>query len=120
MLSCDGFLRRGNALYDLLHERFPGHRGRGGILNVIQLGKDMGLSHETMYRALRGNRRAGFPEGKLSVGIATKIMDLSRIIDSASAIYIEDLLPFVWANYADFAAPAGGLENEVDDDDLLS
>lgn len=101
MSSGDSHIQRGGegTLYNLLLERFPKHRGRGGILDATGLGKDLDLSHESMYRIMRRDVRRGYPNGKLTVNAAIKIMDLSAKLHPENRIYIEDLLPFVCPNF---------------------
>lgn len=44
-----------SALWKLLQERFPEHQNNNGLLMVRSLAVALGMSHETLYTALRNN-----------------------------------------------------------------
>lgn len=80
-------------LYDVLVKAFPEHRTVQGLFDIPRLAKDIGVSHETIYRAVRAD--------KLSVKVATKIIQLSESlvalleIDDELVLEKEDLFKFV-------------------------
>jgi len=101
---------RATDLYDLLHERFPTHRSATNGLHVTNLGKSAGLSHETMYRCVRGHESKGFPEGRLTPTVATALLELSQKLHPENPIYADELAPFIIPNYARFCDPMSLLD----------
>jgi len=75
-----------NALYGLLEEHFPNHRGPQGGLDVTRLAGDMGLSHETLYRALR------FDEIKTCAALL--VIKLSHDLHAEMPLYRDDFTMF--------------------------
>lgn len=111
MSSGDSLIQdRGGELYGLLLLKFPTHRSHQGLLNVPRLAKDAGLSHETGYRAVRGKKSEGFPEGKLTVSVAVALLELSRKLHPSDPLYAEDLVPFVIPNFEKYSDPKSLLE----------
>lgn len=111
MSSGDSLIQdRGGELYGLLLRKFPKHRSHQGLLNVPQLSKDAGLSHETGYRAVRGKRNEGFPEGKLTVPVAVALLNLSRKLHPKDPLYVQEIMPFVIPNFEEYSDPKSLLE----------
>lgn len=97
--------KAGGELYELLRDRFPTHRNATGGLHVANLGKSMGLAHETMYKAVRGDEKQGFAEGKLTQVVAVKLLQLSRELHPERPIYVTELTPFMVPFYEEYLDP---------------
>ena len=78
-----------NKLYTLLEEHFPNHRGPQGGLDVTRLAGDMGLSHETLYRALRYD--------EIKTRAALLVIQLSH--------HLHPEMPLYWDNFTQFILP---------------
>lgn len=81
------------ALYDLLAERFPDHRSVQGLLDIPRLAKEIEVSHETLYRAVRND--------KITIRVANKLIQASEDADllgesDAPVLTQADLLRFVF------------------------
>jgi len=96
-------------LYDFLSETFPNHRSERGVFDVPNFAKDIGYSHEAIYRALR-------QRDLLKQNVALRIMELSRTDAAIRVIYWEDLIPYVLDGYDEFRE---GPQADVEVDDLL-
>jgi len=92
-------------LYDLLKTHFPDHRSPQGLLDIPRLARDMGFAHETIYRAVRGNAEAGYPDGMLKIPVALQIIRFSHENHPEEPIYWTDLLPFVLPFHDKFSNP---------------
>lgn len=90
-------------LYDLLEEHFPDHRSVQKVFNVPALAKDLDFTPETIYRAVRGDVEAGFPEGILKVPTAHKIIKFSHANHPEQPLMWDDLLPFLLPEYDDYS-----------------
>jgi len=95
-------------LYDFLAEVFPNHRSAKGLFDVPNFGKDLGYSHEAIYRSLR-------ERDLLSQNVALKIMKLSRTDAAIRPIFWDDLIPYVVHSYKEFRKPASAPAAEIDD-----
>lgn len=100
MSSGDTIIARGGELYELLSDRFPAFRSKQGVLDIPRMAKEMEVSHETLYRAVRGQRAKGYPNGRLTVEIAVRVLELSRTSKDAIPLYAEDLLPYLLPHFA--------------------
>jgi len=106
------------SLYDVLERHFRGYRTGSGGMNISRLAKDMGRSHETLYRALRRKPEAGFPEGLLKVAIALDLLEFSSECHPENPLTWHDLLEYVLPHYGRFNSRG---EPGFDDfEDLLS
>lgn len=109
MTSDDTIIVRGGELYELLADRFPEYRSKQGVLDIPRMAKEMEVSHETLYRAVRGNKAKGYPNGRLTVEIAIRLLDLSRSSDEAMPLYAEEVLPFMLPNFEGYRDQARDL-----------
>jgi hypothetical protein len=83
-------------LYDLLVEGFPDYRTRRGFFDVKRFHKELGKSHEAVYKWLRVN--------KLTPENATKIAALATALPNLEALEklgrtpptVQDFSPFVF------------------------
>ncbi len=71
-------------LYDVLVRAFPEHRTVQGLFDIPRLAKDIGVSHETIYRAVRMD--------KLSVKVANRIITLSEDMEALGEVEADRLL----------------------------
>ena len=101
---------------DLFKNHFPTYRTQRGVLDIHGLARDMDLSHETIYRAIRQTT-------EIKRKIAERIVRFSHEDSRAVPLHYRDLLPFIFHDWNDWnaedAAPRGGAGRE-DVDDLLS
>ncbi|MFU1607368.1 hypothetical protein ACM25O_13365 [Sulfitobacter pontiacus] len=98
-------------LYEALSETFPDLQTERKTLNVQKFARVLGYSNETVYKALREFQ-------PLSLGIALRIIEVSRENQRAKSLYWPDLLPFVLPGYPEYMAPvekAASASVEVDD-----
>lgn len=101
---------RPGSLHLLLLKKFPTHRSVQGLLAVSKLAKDCGKSHETLYRAVRGKKSEGFPDGKLTVEVAVALLDLSKEMHPDDVLLPEHILPFMLPNYDEYLDTASLLD----------
>lgn len=101
---------RGGDLYNLLREHLPEFVAEQGHLHVTSLAKAMEVSHETTYKALRGDKKKGFPEGRVTPQMAVRLLELSREQNPGNRLYAQDLLPFMIPHFEDYSDPASLLE----------
>ncbi|MDF0603674.1 hypothetical protein P1J78_23390 [Psychromarinibacter sp. C21-152] len=87
-----------NDLYDLLVEYFPDHRSKHGVFDVPTLAADLGKSHETIYKALLGD--------KLHLGVAHAILRLSHKRHPEMPLYWGDVIRFVLPEYRKLSDPS--------------
>lgn len=92
------FLKRGGPLYEVLEGAFPDHRSVQKVFDVTKLAKDLGLSHETLYRAVRTD--------VIKAGIALKVLAFSHENYPMEPLYWDDLAPFVLPEFQKFSNPA--------------
>ncbi len=102
----DEIAARSHKITSLLSAHFPGHRTQSNGLDKRGLAKALGVSHETVYRAVRG-----IEEVKMET--ARKLVRLSHENQDAKPLYLTDFLPFLFHDWAVF-----GVAPDVDD--LLS
>lgn len=94
----ESLIERVGALYKLLEKHFPDHRSKQGHLDIAKLAKDMGYSHETLYRCVRRN--------VIKVPVALQIIQYSHdTVRPEHRLHWEDLLPFVLPDYEKFSRP---------------
>lgn len=86
-----------NALYTVLEEYFPDHRSVQNVLDVPGLAHDIGVSHETIYRALRYDH--------LKVGVALQMLGYSHDKHPEMPLYWENLVGFVLPMFKEFSLP---------------
>lgn len=79
-------VERFGPLYPFLAEIFPTHRTILGKLDVPRLGKDLGLSHEAVYKWLR--KPAG--ARSLTPQNAERILELALADDNADALLVAE------------------------------
>ncbi len=84
-----------NDLYNLLMEYFPDHRTSGGFFDVPGFAKDLGLSHETVYRALRHD--------SLKIRVALEILRLSHDRHPEMPLYWENLIRFALPEFKQYS-----------------
>ena len=92
-------------LYDLLADHFPKCRTSRDGFDVQGLGRLLGYSNETMYKAVRETE-------PLKLGVAYRIVKVSHENQDANPIFWADLTRFVLPEYTRYAEP-------TDVDDLL-
>jgi hypothetical protein len=102
---------RSRLVSDLLANHFPTFRTRTNDLDKRALAAAMGLSHETIYRAVRG-----IEEMKLAT--ARKLVKFSRENQDAVPLYLLPLMPFVIHDWA--VAGEASTVADLDLDDLLA
>ncbi len=93
-------IERVGALYKLLEAHFPDHRSKQGHLDIARLARDLGYSHETLYRAIRGNT--------MKPPVALRLLQFSAQLDEplSPRLFWEDLAPFVLPKFHDYSRPA--------------
>lgn len=79
-------------LYDLLVEKFPNHRTVQGVFDVPGFARELGRSHEAVYKAVRGNR--------LTADMARRVIELSEKYtdDPKKRVTKHDLTDFLLAD----------------------
>lgn len=85
-------------LYDILVEYFPDHRSRQNVFDVPGLARDLGLSHETLYRCVRNS--------EIKPRVALAVLALSHDRHPEQSLYWEDLAPFVLPDFKKFSRTA--------------
>lgn len=99
-------------LYDLLVEVFPNHRSKQNVFDVPGFAKDLGYSHEALYKAIR--QRAC-----LRQNLAIRIIQLSRTSAGSRPLYWSDLVGFVLDSWEELNEPVA--DSGIPDlDDLLN
>lgn len=90
-------IERVGALYKLLDAAFPDHRSKQGHLDIAQLAREMGYSHETLYRCVRCN--------VIKAPVALTIIKFSHETVAGDPLFWDDLLPFVLPEFARYERP---------------
>jgi hypothetical protein len=93
----ESLIERVGALYKLLEAAFPTRRSKQGHLDIANLAKEMGYSHETLYRCVRSN--------VIKTTVALAIIRHSHADADGRKLYWEDLLPFILPAYLDYSDP---------------
>lgn len=85
-------------LYEVLQKAFPDHRSIQQVFDVTKLAKDLDLSHETIYRAVRTD--------VIKIGIALIVLKFSHEHYPMEPLYWDDLLPFILPEFEAFSNPS--------------
>lgn len=118
-MRTDSLYERTGLLYDLVRRHLPAYVNPRGIVDVKTLSAALDLSHETVYRALRGNTPRGLPEGHLSPQVAVRLLDFSRTAPDAKPIFVEDLFPFIIPHFERYTRAGADTPEAPDIDSLL-
>ena len=107
--AADAISARSLQVTALLESHFPTHRSRSNSLDIPSFAKAIGLSYETIYRAVRGVVEIKLP-------IACKLVRFSHTNQDANPLYLTDLLPFIVHDWATLGEePDVDLADDVDD-----
>lgn len=85
-------------LYEVLQAAFPDHRSVQQVFDVTKLAKDLELSHETIYRAVRTD--------VITNVIALVVLKYSHEHYLMEPLYWEDLVPFILPQFETFSNPS--------------
>ena len=102
-------IERSGDLYSLLLERFPEHRSKQNVLDVPGICRGILCSNEALYKCLRTDT--------VKTAFALRLLAYSHENHPETAIYWEDMVPFVMPEFDRYSRDANS--NGEDLDDLL-
>lgn len=101
------FVERRGGLYNLLMDRLPTYRSKQNVLDIPAICRDMGCSNEALYKCLRNDQ--------MRTGLAERLLTFSHENHPETAVYWEDLAPFVLPNFVRFSRDAEAADMDLDD-----